>query len=328
MFKSFIVVGCCLLGCLNLYAGESSSEVMEEKTSTQSFAVGELGAAWQFPSDHLPVGATVGNIHLVSWNILETRYLHYIIGNGQGLRDSLILSANVPIAGGRALTVRERLLVDAVLKMVRHPEVPRGLIALEETGKHVFQELKKELPSHMVMVAQPEEFNQEDLFIYDNTIFDFVSFQAEHYVVEPKSTFLTLTLVEKSSGRSYRFIQSHVPGGPIKSAPARKELAAALMESFDPEMITVLMGDMNRSSDYFIVDFEKAAREKGLERQPFVNLPIPYPTHIDTAREATWIDNLFIALSEADLPYRVTSEGSEFFEEMGPVLELLQRIQI
>lgn len=63
----------------------TSQMITEEKTSTKSYFVGELGMAWQFPSDHLPIGASIDNIHFALWNTLNTDYLHWIEKNGQGL---------------------------------------------------------------------------------------------------------------------------------------------------------------------------------------------------------------------------------------------------
>lgn len=203
---------------------------VEEKASTYCYPVGELGAKWQFPSDHLPVGGTIGNIHFVIWNILDTRYLHHIVGNSQGLRDSLIMQANVPVDAESLLTVREALILENIKEMINHKTSPRALLALEETSDNVYTKMQESLPAKMRLIPESlEDLGHGDIFIYDTDIFEFLNFQSENYVIHPSNSYSTLTLIEKKTGLTYRFIQSHVPGGPIFSAPAREEFANTLM---------------------------------------------------------------------------------------------------
>ncbi len=42
------------------------------------YYVGELGELWLFPSDHLPIGASLDNFHIAFWNILNKNYLFHI----------------------------------------------------------------------------------------------------------------------------------------------------------------------------------------------------------------------------------------------------------
>lgn len=311
-----------------LFTSLKSDETVAERTSTQFYPVGELGALWQFPSDHLPVGGTVGPIHFVAWNILDTRYLFHIVKNDQGLKESLILESNVPAHEGSALTKREEAIVQHVLAMIDHAHFPKALVALEETGANVFLELNAHLPRRIELIPSTlEELGHGDLFLYDTEVFDFVDFDSHRYEVHPGNSYMTLTLREKTTGIIYRFVQSHVPGGPVKSAPARQELAEALMQDFDPKAVTLVMGDMNRSPDYFLDDFEQAAIQCGFEKQPFTNLWVPYATHINTHMEASWIDNLFIAAPDPKLPIHVAGDASEFFEEMQNTLDLLENIK-
>ena len=95
------------------------------------YPVGELGDRWQFPSDHLPVGGTVGEIHFACWNILNTKYLNHIVDNGQGLRESFIMTANILASEESSITVRESTVIKDILEMIKHPLRPRSLIALD-----------------------------------------------------------------------------------------------------------------------------------------------------------------------------------------------------
>lgn len=81
--------------------------------SRYSYFVGELGASWQSPSDHLPRGATVGNFHIAFWNILNKDYLNHIEENTQGLRHSSIIKDNVPVDSSNTLTINEEAQTQA-----------------------------------------------------------------------------------------------------------------------------------------------------------------------------------------------------------------------
>lgn len=277
-----------------------------EHGSTAHYPIGELGEIWQFPSDHLPVGMSVGDVHLAMWNTLNTRYIYHIHTNHQGLKGSLITTANVPTDLHSKLTLREEIIVELVLDMVRHPTLPRSLLALQEVGTEVYLELKRRLPEKMVIItAFPDDLANGDIFIYDKEKFDYVSLFSDCFQICPKNTYLTLTLQEKATGGIYRFIQSHVPGGPVASIPARDEWAENILINFDPSAVNIVMGDMNRSPDFFLKNLNDAAEDLGHDRHPFQNLWIPYPTHIDTYKRATWIDNFFIYTPELSSYVRV-----------------------
>lgn len=299
----------------------------EEKTSTQYYPVGELGKSWTLPSDHLPVGGSVGKVHFVMWNILHTGALHHIVNNGQGLRDSFIMAANIPDEG--SLTLRESVIIDQIFEMINQPTHPRSLIALEETSVEVYQKLQNSLPKNMQLF--PPNIGglaHGDVFIFDTKIFDLIDYSFKKYKCSKSgNSYMTLTLFEKNTGLTYRFIQSHVPGGPdANSKPARKELADAVMSDFNPQAITIIMGDMNRSPDYFLEDFKIAAANKRMP-QPFQNLWIPYPTHINTSREASWIDNIFIANPYPEIESQVAKDASVLFMDLQLTLDLLESLR-
>jgi len=297
-----------------------------KEISSVTYPVGELGEQWKFPSDHLPVGGSVGNIHFAMWNILDTDYLNYIVSNSQGLRDSLIMELNIPVKQGSLFTEREALVVTSIHQMINHESIPRSLLALQETGTEVFKKLQETLPSHLKMIpSRIEDLMHGDIFIYDDNVFDFVDFTYSHYKVNPGNTMMALTLVEKNTGMVYRFFQSHVPGGPINSDPAREEMANTLFNTFDPTMITIVMGDMNRSPDFFLKNFENAAKSRGIS-QPFKNMPISYPTHINTHCEASWIDNIFIANPHKNI-HSQASDANSFFDELKNTVELLEKLK-
>lgn len=278
--------------CFGSVSHSIQEEQMFEKTSTNSYPVGELGELWQFPSDHLPVGGTIGNVHFAIWNVLNTDYIHWIEENGQGLKDSLIISSNRP--SNSSLTIREEIVFSMIIQMLWHPTHPRSVIALQELGAPVYEVLKQRLPKHYQIY--PRDLGgetMEDIFIVDTHVFDVLDYTFTSYSFS-ENTLSKIILLEKFTGLPFCFIQSHVPGGPVKSVPARAEFANYVLENYYPGAFTILLGDMNRSPDYFMVNFAQAAQQRGI-KQPFQIMEVPYPTHVNTEREASWIDNIFIA---------------------------------
>lgn len=327
MYKIFIVLLLSMFQVLVAVPSSTPQTIMEEKTSTKSYLVGELGMAWQFPSDHLPIGASIDNIHFALWNTLNTEYLHWIEKNGQGLRDSLILNTNVPLSENSMLTVREDMVIEYIMKMLQHPTHPRSVLALQEVGGCLFRELSLRLPDFMhIFPENADEQKVEDIFIVDTRIFDILDSEISQYTFS-HNTIIRLTLREKVTGLKYCFIQSHVPGGPVNSLPARIELAEKVMQEYNAENISIVLGDMNRSPDYFLPQFEQAAKKMGLPVQPFIIMDVSYPTHISTDMEASWIDNIFISNSYPQIESHVAKDGSELFEKLQPTLDLLESLK-
>jgi|LakMenEpi03Aug12_release.lakeMendotaPanAssembly.Ray.scaffolds.fasta_scaffold26755_5 hypothetical protein len=327
MYKKLILLLLSMFQILVVWPLNTLQAITEEKTSTRSYFVGELGSAWQFPSDHLPIGASVGNIHFALWNTLNTEYLHWIEKNGQGLRDSLILNTHVPLSEKSALTVREDMVIEYIMKMLMHSTHPRSVLALQEVGGPLFRELSLQLPDCMRIIPEHgDEQKIEDIFIVDTRTFDILDFAISGYSFTDNNI-VKLTLREKATGLKYCFIQSHVPGGPVNSLPARIEFAEKVMQAYSDDNISIVLGDMNRSSDYFLPQFEDAAKRIGLAAQPFINIDIPYPTHISTDMEASWIDNIFISNPYPQIESHVVKHGSELFEELQPTLDLLESLK-
>ena len=103
------------------------------------------------------------------------------------------------------------------------------------------------------------------------TVSIFVIFLTDHYEVHPGNSYMTLTLREKATGKvCCELVQSHVPGGPLNSAPARQEFTHAILRDFESQAVTLVMGDMNRSPDYFLDDFDRSAAQLGMDKQPFI----------------------------------------------------------
>ncbi|MDP1836771.1 MAG: HD domain-containing protein [Chlamydiales bacterium] len=318
MFK-VVYRGVLMLACLS-----AALLVAVEKNSTPCFQIGEVGSSWEFPSDHLPVGCTINDIHIASWNVLDVKYLRWIENNNQGLKNSSILRDNQTVQDSD-LTVRDQTVLSNVMEMIQHETHPRSVIALEEVGDVFFEHLQKIIPKNMHVVTAGDSF--ADIFLYDSNRFDFIGSVSGHYP-ERNNTWLKLMLRERSSGQHYVFINSHVPGGEI-SSDMLKHLAQMSFDNFDPTAITIIMGDQNRSPDYFLAHLETASKALGYREQPFKALNIPYPTHVNTLMEASWIDNIFVAAPSWKPLVLSVASSFHFMKSLpGPVEEMWRRFPL
>lgn len=303
-----------------------------QATANKPYPVGELGELWQFPSDHLPVGMTLGSFHIALWNVLNKDYLGYIEQNTQGLKESLILRENVPINGEvsppfpvqRGLTFREALIGERILEMVNHPTHPRSLIALQEAHQDLVYGLKTSLPSSWVVVTPPNQSKSEDVFLYNSELFEVIGTKATPYPAKLSSTIFTLDLREKTSNQRYRFIQSHIPGGPASKESVAK-FAEEALKQYQKDLTIVLMGDMNQSPSVIAQALTKVAENLTIS-QPYRHLPVPYPTHINTKCQAAWIDNFFVVAPKNQGSVKA-SNPEELFDSLKPIVDLLKNMQ-
>ena len=86
------------------------------------------------------------------------------------------------------------------------------------------------------------------------------------------------------------------------------------------------MGDQNRSPDLFLGDLKDAANRFHLSTHLFKILEVPFPTHINTRKEASWVDNLFIASPTVNSvqSLKVSGVAHEYFKALEIPLKLLE----
>lgn len=302
----------------------SSLSTVENK---QPYFVGELGQAWQFPSDHLPIGVTLGSFHITSWNNLNKDYLHHIEANTQGLKHSSILQDNIPYDSDSPLTIRELKIANIIMEMIHHPTHPRSLIALQETNADLQEYLSEQIPSGWEIATPLDQPVSQDLFLYDTAVFNFVAVDSVLYEkTAPKSIF-TLTLEEKGTGKIFRFLQSHVPGGPVKSIEGCEKFSQEAFRQFDPHLTIVLMGDMNQSPHVIQDALSTASNAYGLSSCLYNYLPIEYPSHISTRLQASWIDHFFIYSADQELNIQGSDLPEEVSNQLVPTVQLLKSLK-
>jgi hypothetical protein len=289
------------------------------------YFIGEMGRDWNFPSDHLPIGAKVGDTHIAFWNVLNKKYLHQIEKNGQGLKNSSILKDNLPLHSKTTLTAREEKICSQIFEMISHPTHPRALIALQESSEEILNYLTAYLPEKWVIITPPDQPFSEDVFIYDSSVFDYLDHSAIKYSKELPKTIFSLTLREIKSDKSMKFIQSHIPEGMVDSPEGCKKFSEEIVRQFDPKKIQILLGDMGQPPYVIEKALDSAAKALKMEAQPFDHLTISYPTHIDSNCNAEWVDNFFIYLPKDDKKINVsTANPDEICSKVAKAAELLK----
>jgi endonuclease/exonuclease/phosphatase family metal-dependent hydrolase len=202
--------------------------------------VGELQERWQFPSDHLPIGMSLGNFNIASWNVLDSEYMDWVIEkNSQGLSRSMIADEHIYIDNSK-LTIRDQHVVELILQMLQHPSYPKHLLSLQECGEPFLAELERRLPSNFTVLS-----NEGNAVVIDQSHFEIVNAKsvAGIFSNEPQRTIQDITLRLKNSDENFRLVNGHLPGDPSK--PGRFEFTQYLANTFDPNLATVAMGDMN-----------------------------------------------------------------------------------
>lgn len=229
--------------------------------------VGEIQERWQFPSDHLPIAMTYDNLHFVSWNVLDAEYMDWVIEeNSQGLSRSLIADEHVYI-GDSKLTIRDKHVADLIMQMVGHPTHPRGILSLQECSEPFIEELRTRLPAHFEIISSHGE-----AVLIDKRQFEVVEAKeiSGIFTETPFRTFQDISIRRHDNGQIFRLVNAHLPGDPRK--PGRYEFAQYLSDSFDPNVTTLAMGDMNFNE----LEMADALRQAN---SPF-SLYSPYCTNI------------------------------------------------
>ena len=232
--------------------------------------VGELQEKWQFPSDHLPVGISFEDLHFVSWNLLDTTYIDWVIEkNSQGLSRSMIADEHI-YNGDSKLTVRDLHIADCILEMVSHPTHPRSVLCLQECNKHLVDELRKRVSENFLIIG-----NSHNVTLIDRRHFEIVESKevSEVFKDAPYRSFQDITLRRLPSKETLRLVNAHLPGDPTKPAPF--EFTHYLAKTFDGKVTTVSMGDMNFDE----LKMSEALTQAFLIDPPF-SLYSPYCTNI------------------------------------------------
>jgi hypothetical protein len=276
--------------------------------------VGELQELWQFPSDHLPIGITIDDLHIVSWNVLDADYMDWVLEkNSQGLSRSMIADEHVYI-GNSGLTVRDLHVADLILQMISHPSHPRNILSLQECSKPFIDHLSSILPSHFEIVS-----NHGEAVIFNSNIFELISANEISGIFShtPTRTFQDIILRRLDSDQQLRLVNVHLPGDPAH--PARFEFAQYLQQTFDPSQTLLAMGDMN-FNEIEMMD----AMIKAFPNHSIFSLFSPYCTNISPFSFISKAIDHFIVYS----PYGsrvITSSPNQILPGLDKIVSLLEK---
>lgn len=262
--------------------------------------VGKLAEKWQFPSDHLPVGAKVGNAHLITWNILNNHFISWVTElDSQGLKGSLISKLNEQKSlRFEGLTMRDELILSYLQQIMNHsPHSDRLILSLQECSPEFIHALKTTVPSHMeiVLSQSPAVSKDHNIVIYNKLNFEYLkdlsAIDKPFTISDPKKTLMNLTFVEKSTQEKFQIINAHIPGDPEQ--PGKNEFAKYVLTHMKPGYSTIALGDMNFTD----TELQKAFDEESAHLKvsnPFKNLAY-YNTNISPSTfNAKPIDHIWV----------------------------------
>jgi endonuclease/exonuclease/phosphatase family metal-dependent hydrolase len=255
-----------------------------------------LGAKWQFPSDHLPVGAKVGNARILSWNVLNKSFISWVYNNSQGLKGSMLTELDKPSEKNPKLTRREELVIQYILEMIaNHDNV---ILALQECHPDFARALVQALPVHMGAILSDPSFKEIDLNVtlYDKNSFRFVGQESSIVkdvfpLSDPRRSVMDSMFQEIATGQKFQVVNVHIPGDPEK--PGREEFAKYLLSYAKKDAVTIGLGDMNFREHEMQQAFDNMA-SKLHTAQTFSNIPT-YNTNISPYTfEGKSIDHIWV----------------------------------
>lgn len=250
--------------------------------------VGKLGEHWQFPSDHLPVGAEVKGVKVVSWNVLNSNYMTWVIdSDDQGLNNSMITTLHRE-KGPDGLTAREQKIIGMVAEMAQ----TKDLIALQECSPLFLSRLLAALPENWRMVRSTERYTlDQDAVIYRADALNYKpenSDIAQNAFPSRPDKLVQNLFFETPSHEPFRVFNTHIPGDP--ALPCKQEFANYLHSAVQEGETTVVLGDNN---------FEREHMQAAYTQAGFcdceMELHSPWRTNVDPiTKESKGIDHILV----------------------------------
>ena len=224
-----------------------------------------LGEAWNFVSDHLPLGMTLAwgddSVALVSWNVLNSEYLRWIYKDEQGLLGSFITQHDTR-DGDSDMTRRDAAVVDAALDLALGTRSrARAVIGLQECSTKVRQAivagLAKAGANFGVMAGSA---NSEVVTFYDRRLLRVDADLPEvSYRNGRGKTILPTLFAGAASGKRFLFVNTHCPF----DAASRVEMATCAARLAQEHRVPVVVaGDMNATSTQVTAAFTQAAQAR------------------------------------------------------------------
>lgn len=301
------------------FQAETSSQKINTTSTLEKVYVGELHEKWQFPSDHLPIGATVGDFDIVSWNVLNKIYMSWVYNNSQGLSNSLLTQEDI-IIKENGLTLRDQHVISSILEMINHESNPKSVLSLQECGEPFLQELQALLPENFKILLSSNSAINQDIIIYDQTKFNLLEKNIDFNAYPCDSGRPIMNVLLEKDGIKYRFFNAHVPGNP--NLPGRYEFADYVFNHKQDDEVTIALGDLNFEPKEMDHAFEVAASAY-LKDNHFQRLS-PYRTNVGLDFCSKAIDHIFIDTGIYSIPIQENqpNEVLKDLEKTTPLLEI------
>jgi len=276
--------------------------------------VGQLQEKWRFPSDHLPIAMTFDGLGVVSWNVLDAKFMEWVTEkDSQGLGRSMIADEHVAIDGSN-LTVRERHVADLILEM---RGASRSILCLQECSEAFLQELASRLPSHSKIFSSHGEAVVVDLLRFEVLSHHCV---AKIFSDAPYRSIQELSLRSLDNGQLLRLVNVHLPGDPTK--PGRYEFGNYLASTFDPAVALIATGDMNFNELEM-----KDAMDQAFANQSPLSIHSPYCTNISPYVYLSKAIDHFLVYSPKQAPIEL-SAPEELLHGLSEIVDLLEKVRL
>ena len=255
--------GNLLMAAIRIFQGCSQFQLLQRQwkieEAVKQIFVGELHEKWRFPSDHLPIGAEVDGIKIISWNVLNNAFMQWVTTNdSQGLDRSLISELDKAVQPN-GLTERDLFIVS---KVVNSMTASGHIIALQECGTPFLQALQESLPPHWQMVKSFEGYRKDqDVILFDKSKLTYRPDQSEvttdSYPSVPRRPIQNalFSITGETRGPNLRVVNTHIPGDP--ALPAREEFAKYVRRTHSDNQTTVALGDNNFERHEMISAYKK-----------------------------------------------------------------------
>ena len=250
--------------------------------------VGKLAEKWQFPSDHLPVGAEVNGVKIISWNVLNNAYMEWVTEkDSQGLNHSMISDLDVQVQPD-GLTRRDILVTKLVHDMM---ESSQGIVALQECGEPFLKKIESELPANWKIARSFDAaVEDQDVILYNSSAlhyrFEQSGVTASAYPSEPGRPIQHALFERRDTQERMHVVNGHIPGNP--HIPGREEFAKYVMGVASEGYTTVALGDNNFDREEMLDAYRKAGFDD-------FELHSPWQTNIDPyTKESKAIDHIFV----------------------------------
>jgi len=238
-----------------------------------------LCAQWEFPSDHLPIGAEVGSICVCSWHV-------------QGLSCARTAAPDHES--------HQQSIFKLVMEMLRHPTCRKHVLCLQgcwqtlrEQIDHEFRDTRETFG--VLQAGSDVEPDSQQVIIYDTVALELKHFAAEQLLPDERAKAVTVAqFLLKKESRQLRIIAAHLPAEP--GGLARRALCDCVrrLHVDDPAQIpTLLLGDFSVQEQAIGPVLKHHAK---VPRVDFV--PIPYPTAIFEGSLLPKRTDLIASLSE------------------------------